>query len=268
MSRFPSKVFALFAGVAMVLVVSQLAIAQPPEGGRGRGRGGRGPGGMGGGFFNSTIDLVGLEQVESELKLTEDQKAKVKEITDNLQDERRELRQREDEFNREEMDKLNSAAAAKLTDVLDEGQQKRLVGILVQVNLGASLRDSGVAKELNITDDQKSKLDEAAQEIRSSMRDAMEDLRDLSPEERREKMTSLRAESDKKFLAVLTSDQQSQLDQLKGEKFELDMSQLRGRGGPGGRGEGGSGRGGRRGERGERGPSGERAEAGAPESSN
>jgi hypothetical protein len=100
------------------------------------------------------------------------------------------------------------------------------------------------------------------------MREAMEDLRDLTPEERREKMTSLRAEADKKFLEVLTSDQQSQLEQLKGEKFELDMSQLRGRGGPSGRGEGGPRRGGPRGERGERGPRGERPEESSPDSSN
>lgn len=268
MSRFSSKVCMLIAGVAFALIVSQLAIAQPPEGGRGRGRGGRGPGGMGGGFFNSTVDLAGIEQVQTELKLTDEQKSKIDEITSNLRDERRELRQRDNEFNREEMDKLNGAASTKVAEVLEEAQQKRLVGILAQVNVGAALRDANVTKELNVTDDQKKKLDDAAGEIRIAMRDSFEGFRDLSPEERREKMTSMRADADKKFLAILTSDQQSQLEQMKGDKFELDMSQFRGRGGPGGRGEDGPARGGRRGERGERGLRGERAEAGASDSSN
>ena len=44
-------------------------------------------------------------------------------------------------------------------------------------------------------------------------------------------------EAEKKLLAVLTSEQQAQLDALKGEPVEIDLSQLRrGRGGEGRRG--------------------------------
>jgi Spy/CpxP family protein refolding chaperone len=262
MSRFSSRFVAVIAGLAIVLVVSQMAVAQPPEGGRGEGgRGGGGPsGGMGGPGMMSSVDLAGIEPVQAVLKLSDEQKTKVKEITDKLREDRRELRQGS-EFNREELDKLNHDAAAKLAEVFDESQQQRLVGILAQISLGAALNEPSVVKELNITDEQKKKLAEVADENRQSMRG----LRDLSPEERREKMGSLRTEAEKRILAVLTSDQQTQLEQLKGEKFELDMSRLFGRGGPGGRGEGGPGRGGRRGERGERGP---RPEGGAPDSTN
>jgi len=45
--------------------------------------------------------------------------------------------------------------------------------------------------------------------------------------ERREKMQ-------KDAMAVLTSDQQKKLEELKGEKIDVDMSKLRGPGGPGG----------------------------------
>ena len=262
MRRFSSRIAALIAGLAIVLAVSPMALAQPPEGGRGRG--GRGPGGgMGGPGVMSSVDLVGIEPVQAVLKLSDEQKTKITEITEKLREDRRELRQAS-EFNREEMDKLNSAAAAKVAEVLDADQQKRLVGILAQISLGAALNEPSVVKELNITDDQKKKLAEVADENRQSMRG----LRDLSPDERREKMDSLRTEAENRIKAVLTSDQQAQLEQLKGEKFEVDMSRLFGRGGPGGRGEGGPGRGGRRGERGEREPRGERANAGAPNSDN
>jgi hypothetical protein len=64
-------------------------------------------------------------------------------------------------------------------------------------------------------------------------------------------MQELRTESDKKLLAVLTSEQQAKLEELKGAPVEIDMSQFRGRGFGGGRGgrDGGEGRGGRRGNR-------------------
>lgn len=50
----------------------------------------------------------------------------------------------------------------------------------------------------------------------------------------REKMEKHREESHKNLMAVLTSEQQAQLESLKGEKIELDLSQLRGPGGQGG----------------------------------
>jgi hypothetical protein len=53
---------------------------------------------------------------------------------------------------------------------------------------------------------------------------------------------------EKEAMAVLTTDQQKKLDELKGEKVDVDMSKLRGPGGPAG---GREGRGGDRGSRGE-----------------
>jgi hypothetical protein len=58
----------------------------------------------------------------------------------------------------------------------------------------------------------------------------------------RAKFQEIQQEGDKKLLAVLTSDQQAKLKDLKGEPVEVDMSQFRGRGfGGGGRGFGGGG---------------------------
>jgi hypothetical protein len=76
------------------------------------------------------------------------------------------------------------------------------------------------------------------------------ELRELSGDERRAKFEELRSTADKKLLDVLTSEQQEKLNSLKGEKVDIDMSQLW-RGGRGGiEGRGGRGRGER--ERGER----------------
>jgi hypothetical protein len=48
----------------------------------------------------------------------------------------------------------------------------------------------------------------------------------MSAEERREKMTQLRREGNKKLMAVLTEEQQEQLQKMQGERIEIDRSLL------------------------------------------
>lgn len=250
MSRFSSRVLPTIAAFAIVLVLVPMVTAQPPGGrGGGRGRGGFGFGG--GGFGFSGLQLAAqVKEVQEALKLSEEQVGKVTEINDKLRDDRRELFQQgggDFQAMRADMEKLQDEANAKLAEVLDEGQQKRLMGIQIQVAGAASLFDKTIAEELGVTEDQRSQLREAQQEIGEAMQDAMAELRDkdLSREEMMAEMGKLRDrtrdENDKKLLAVLTEDQQDQYESLKGEKVEIDMSQFRGRGfggpgGPGGRG--------------------------------
>lgn len=247
--RFSGKGWAVIAAMVIVAVISQVSLAQREEGRRGRG----GPGGPGGGFGGppSSALLLGLKEVQEALKLTDDQKSKLGTIRDELQDAFRKARQ---DGGSEKMQELMTSISSKVNEVLDEAQQKRLMGIMVQVNGANATLDPAVAKELNITDDQKKQLDEARQKNRDSMREAFEGAgdRDSSREETRAKFDKLREDANKKLLAVLTSEQQTKLESLKGEKVDIDMSALRGGpGGPGG--ERRAGRGGERGERGERG---------------
>jgi Spy/CpxP family protein refolding chaperone len=238
MSRFTGRVLGSLAALAIVVALAQVAEAQR-EGGR---RGGRGFGRMG--FGVSPVQLAAeSEEVQGALKLTDDQKTKIVEINDELTDARRDLFQGGG-GSREEREKLNADAAAKLAEVLDEGQQKRLMGIQIQVNGANSLLDSAIAKVLNVTDDQQTQLSEVRDDNMEAMGEAMRDLRDqdLSREEMTAKMQELRTESDKKLLAVLTSDQQTQYEELKGDPVEVDMSQFRFGGGRGFGGGGGRGR--------------------------
>jgi Spy/CpxP family protein refolding chaperone len=227
------------AALALVVATAQVAEAQR-EGGR---RGGRGFGGRGGMFGPiSAVQLVAeAEEVQAALNLTDEQKTKVEEINDQLREDRRDLFSQGGDF-REDMQKLNAEASTKLTEVLDENQQKRLMGIQIQVNGAESLFDAAIAKELSVTDEQKEKLEGIRDENRQAMMDAREEFQDLSREEVREKAQEMRAEADKKLLAALDSDQQSKYEALKGDPVEVDRSQFRGFGG--GRGLGG-GRGGR-----------------------
>jgi Spy/CpxP family protein refolding chaperone len=232
--RFSRQGWAVIAALVLVAMVSQVSLAQREEGRRGRG-------GPGGGMFGPPTAgrLLGLKEVQDALKLTDDQKGRIEEINDKMREEMREAFQ--GGFDREKMMKITTDTSEKINEVLDDGQEKRLMGIMIQVNGAAAIADPAVAKELNITDDQKSKM----QEIRTGVREEFEKLRDqdLSREERGKKFEEIQADLNKKVLAELTSDQQAQLEKLKGEKVEIDMAQLRGRGGLGDR---------QRGERGER----------------
>jgi Spy/CpxP family protein refolding chaperone len=233
MTRFSCKVWPVLAVVAVVLVVSQMAHAQPEEGRRERGGEGRR---FGGGFGMPGIRLATLDEVQEALELSDEQKTKVEEINDKFRDDFRKLL--DDGPEPEAMRKLSQDASAKLAEVLDDDQEKRLRGISIQVmGAGAVVADPDLAKELNVTEEQKEKLRDASMENMRAMRDSFGEMRDLPEDQRRKKGEELRADANKKLLAVLTSDQQEQLEALKGEKVEIDMSQLRGpgRGGFGGR---------------------------------
>src|SRR5262245_12953919 len=250
MNRFTGRAWVAVAGVAIVLTMVHVADAQRGEGGRGGRGGGRGFGGRGG-FGLSLVDLARADEVQAALKLSDEQKDKVTEIGDQFRDERRELfRQGGDPREmQEEMQKLNAEATEKLTKALDDTQNKRLLGILAQVDAGVALGNPTIAKELGITEDQKKALDEVRDSNREAMGTAMREMReqDLSRAEMTKQTDELRADAGKKLLAALTSDQQSQFEALKGEPVKIDMSQFR-MGGRGGRGGGGGGGGGGRGD--------------------
>jgi Spy/CpxP family protein refolding chaperone len=222
----------------IVLAVSPFAQAQRDEGRRGPGeREGRR---FGGGFGSPTLRLATIDSVQEALKLSDDQKTKIKELDEELRNARRKLL---DNGGAEEgMQKLNEETVAKLADLLDESQQKRLQGISIQA-FGASavLFDQALAKDLSVTDEQKDELRETQRSNWRARGEAFRELRDLPADEQRAKAEKMRAEAEKKLLDVLTAEQQEKLTALKGEKVDIDMSQLWGRGrfdGRGGRGRG------------------------------
>jgi hypothetical protein len=211
--------------LTLIVVVAQLAEAQREEGRRGRG---------GRGFPVSAARLATADEVQTALKLSDEQKDKVEEIDEELRDKAREVFQGGGGFGG--LQKLNQEASGKLAEVLDDEQEKRLMGILIQVNGPNAVYEPAVAKQLNVTDEQQTKLTELRESNMQTMGDAFREMRgqDLSREEMRAKFDELRADADKKLLAELSPDQQSQLEALKGEPLEIDMSQFRGFGGRGG----------------------------------
>jgi hypothetical protein len=99
---------------------------------------------------------------------------------------------------------------------------------------------------LKLSDDQKKQLTELRDGQREKMGELFRNRGEAggNDEDRRAQFQKMRTEMEEKALTILSSEQRTQFEKMKGEKLEIDMSQLRrGPGGPGG--PGGGQRGGR-----------------------
>ena len=213
--------FLIAAGVSACLAGPTLA--QPPEGGR---RFGPGMGGV-----MSASMLAGNPSVQEELKLTDEQKEKLREAQRSVREKMGDLREMEPEERREKMKEINDEADKALKGVLKEDQMKRLIEIRWQQAPLGAFAGKEFEEGLKLTDDQKEKLKGITEEMGKDMREIRAEMRD-NPREGREKMEALRKETKDKSLAVLTAEQKASYEKLVGKPFELKM-EMRGPGGDG-----------------------------------
>jgi Spy/CpxP family protein refolding chaperone len=193
------------------------------------------------------MGLVARDEVQQELQLVDEQKDKLKGITDEMRtkvraqmgDIFRDMQNLSDDERaakfgeiRTKMEALSAESEKQLEKVLLPHQMERLKQIDLQTKVqtrGASALTSGdVAKALNLTDEQREKLEKRAAEVQ---------------EELQAKIKQLQADARKKMLDVLTPDQQAQLEKMMGQQFDMPeqnfRDRFRGRGGRGGRPPGG-----------------------------
>ena len=90
----------------------------------------------------------------------------------------------------------------------------------------AKERTAKMAEELGLSDEQKTKI----QEFMKSQADKRQELRDATPEERREKAKAMRDELDKSMKGILTADQYTKWQKMRPAAGERPG----GPGGPGG----------------------------------
>ena len=217
MRQIQSKVLVVSVSLALLVAMSQYAEAQR--------RGGR-FGGV------SRVQLASLDEVQEELKLTGEQKENAADLNEKLRSDIRDAWQAARDAGGgfasvgEKLQKMRQEASAKFVKVLEEPQQSRLGEIFVQVNGARALSDRDVNAALKLTDEQNQKLKDVTADGGEAIRDAFEDLRDVSREERREKFAELREKTDEQRLAVLTKEQTDAFKKMEGEEIELDLSPL------------------------------------------
>jgi Spy/CpxP family protein refolding chaperone len=190
------------------------------------------------------------DEVQQELQLVDEQKDKVHALSDDMRTKVREemgsmfqgLQGASDEDRRAKFDEIrtkfesiNKDMEKKLDGVLLPHQLERLKQIDLQNKMrqrGASALTGGdVAEALNLSDEQRDKLEKRAAEVQ---------------EELQTKIKELQADARKKMIDVLTPEQQAQLQKMMGDSFDVQdqgFGGFRGRFGRGG--QDGQGRGGR-----------------------
>ncbi|MDR0520916.1 MAG: hypothetical protein LBH00_03575 [Planctomycetaceae bacterium] len=272
------SILGMLTVIAVVLMMSLQAAAQP--GGRDRGPGGaggrdrgqgnaggreRGPGGAGGNFGIGFGNPVSNPEVQKLLGLSAEQTEQLKKIQDEAREQgRNAVRPPRGEGNnppsveelekfRADFEKRNAERQEKENKVLTAEQQAKLKEVAFQLGggLGSRWLNEKSLEALNLTADQQAKIKQLVADRDKENREAMgkiTDRRNMSQEDREKLRTEGEARG-KKFTeqvtAVLTAEQKAKADQLTKDapalREKLGMTRGGNRGGEGNRGEGNRG---------------------------
>jgi hypothetical protein len=171
------------------------------------------------------LGLVMRDEVQQELQLVAEQLEKVQTLADEareqigseMRDMFRQMRDLDEEERRARfgeiqarMQELNGELEGKIKKVLLPHQFERLKQIEVQARIqrgGAEALTSGeLAEALNLTDQQRERLEARAAEVQQELQD---------------KIAQLQLEARNKMLDVLTAEQRAKLDSLMGDAFAV-----------------------------------------------
>ena len=213
---------AILPAMVIVLATSSAFAGRPGGGAAGRPGGGQfGGGGFGGGGGGGVMVTVLNAQVQTELELSDEQKESLTKLSTEARGNRADFQGLQDlsaEERTKKMAELREAGQVrtaetnkKVNEILLPSQQERLKQIILQTQGPQSAAtNEDLAKALGLTDDQKQKIKDIA-------------------------ALTLQKLIEEKVLSVLTPDQQSKLESMKGKKFEFDRTAA-GAGAAGGRG--------------------------------
>jgi hypothetical protein len=128
---------------------------------------------------------------------------------------------------------------AKLAEILLPHQLKRLNEIYVQRAGVNALQDEDVAKQLAISDAQRQQMTKVRDDYRAKRSELFQGGGGGGDQEARmAKFAEMRKAEDEQILGLLSAQQKTKFDELKGKPFEMPEDAIRnafgGRGGPGG----------------------------------
>jgi hypothetical protein len=178
------------------------------------------------GFGNRGMDasaLLGQKSVQEEIKLTEDQVAKVEKIGKDLREKYGEQLKDagKDKDKRAEITKKMGEERTKmLADVLKPDQAKRVKQIEIQVNGLTAFNAEDVQKALKLTEKQISDLKAMEDDLNKDRAEIFKDAGKDKFAEAMVKVRTLNKEAATKFVSKLTDDQKKLYKDLAGEEFK------------------------------------------------
>jgi Spy/CpxP family protein refolding chaperone len=176
-----------------------------------------------GGFRPSPLMLLGQESVQKELKLTADQIQKVQAAAKKQWDSFQGFQELSPEDQKKKFEESTKENEKFVAENLKPEQAMRLNQISMQRQGAGALTDEKVAKELNLTDDQKSKVKEILEDTRNQMQGLFQSGGFPPSEETRAKAQEIRNAATTKALALLTADQKTKWKEMTGEPFKGEI---------------------------------------------
>jgi Spy/CpxP family protein refolding chaperone len=227
----------LIVTVALVACVGSAVAQGFPGGGGGQRRGMMGQMGRG---MGGPAQLVGREDVQKELNLTSEQKTKLSDLQDKMRTKQRETMQSmmqgggrpDPDQMRATFEKMNAETQKELDTILNDDQKKRLRELSIQRAGNGAVMMPDVAKELGLTSEQQDKLKSLQQKLQEANQSLMQKAMsgEIDRSEVGEKMQSNQKVMDEEIAKILTGDQKTKLEAMKGKPFTFAADQQRRRG--------------------------------------
>lgn len=177
---------------------------------------------QGPGLVNGPGRLIADPGVQKELKLTPAQLGKLRVALVKMRQDHREdfakLREASLVQRMQIMRVIGEDARKAIGGVLNDKQMKRFKQILWQQGGFRALRDPEVQKELKITEEQRDKFREIAQDTLKQLRDL---LQGGNADDAQEGLQKIRKAAREKAEAELTDEQKKTWTEMKGKPFEL-----------------------------------------------
>jgi hypothetical protein len=211
--------WAAVAGVSLLVAGTAAAQQQRQRQGGGQGMGARA----------TPAALLANEDVQKELKLTDEQKEKVKEFAPAQAQARGQRQPGQGRGNREANPEAAKAAEKFVKETLTADQQKRFQQIRHQVMGVAAFTEEDVQKELKLTDEQKTKFKALAEDYAKDQRELMQGARGAGGnfQEIAQKRQAMTKDYSEKAQGLLTDEQKKAWKELTGTPFELRMGRRR-----------------------------------------
>lgn len=167
--------------------------------------------------------------VQQELKLSEDQIAKVKEIAQSVFEKNKEIFAKLKDTPKEELrEKFAEIAKAigeetdkAMKDLLKPEQTKRMRQLELQQRGYEAFTDAEVQKDLKLDDDQKEKIKTLTEDARKEAGELFQGAAKGNFQETMTKVQAIRKETLEKVTAILKDDQKKSWKNLTGEPFEF-----------------------------------------------
>jgi Spy/CpxP family protein refolding chaperone len=248
-----------------IIAISVLAVTALAQGGGQRGGFGGGQrGGFGGAMVQTETTLLNRNDVQKELKLTDEQKTKLVALRQEMMDKMRAQFQGgrnsggdangqagtrggfDQEAMRKQAEEFQKESTEKTKAILTEDQWKRLAQIRVQMAGSRIFTEEEFTKKLGLKAAQKLQITDMMDKQQAANQQIMAKFREEGAD--REALMKDLAENDKilreAIEKILTDEQRKTLADMEGPKFTPDPNERANFGGRGGGGNGGAGRGG------------------------